>query len=268
MSFQAMAWAVKQTPSGSKEKFVLLMLANYASNENGDCHPSLGEICDTTLLSRDSVIRAIKSLEEEGYLSIEKKRVGRVNLPNSYSLNLHRVVAQSDHEPSRNLQGGSRTERPGVVAVCDPNLSVEPISSVVARPAYKHEALSETLLEAAGLQDFRAERGTGLINLAPVLGLLDAGFSLEDEILPAIRFKTEAGFKFRSWSLLTQIVPEFAEKRRGAAKAVRTPPPKPVDWQARVNAYYDEGIWPMAWGPNPDDPGCDAPAELLKRTAA
>lgn len=262
-----MAWAVKQCPAGSKEKFVLLMLANYASNENGDCHPSLGEICDATLLSRDSVIRALKSLEDGGFLSIEKKRVGKVNLPNSYSLNLHGVVAQSDHKPSRKVQGGSRTEQLGVVAESDPNLSVEPISSVVAPPAFKHEHLSEALLGAAGLQDFRAERAPGLLNLAPALGLLDANFSLEKEILPAIRFKASAGFKFRSWSLLPQIVAEFAEKRRGAAATPRAPAAAPIDWARRVEAFYEDGTWGK-WGPNPDDPGCEAPAELLRKVAA
>ena len=141
-------------------------------------------------------------------------------------------------------------------------------SSVVAAPAYKYEQLSNAVLDAAGIGDFRAERAPGLLNLAPVLGLIDAGFVLDDEILPAIRFKAEAGFKFRSWSLLPQIVSEFADKRRGAAKTVRAAPAKPVNWDARVKAFYEDGTWAMGWGPRPGDPGCQAPAELLARTAA
>lgn len=39
---------------------------------------------------------------------------------------------------------------------------------------------------------------------------------------------------------------------------------KPVNWPERVSAFYDEGIWAMGWGPRPGDPGCDAPAELIK----
>lgn len=41
-----------------------------------------------------------------------------------------------------------------------------------------------------------------------------------------------------------------------------------IDWPKRVNAFYEDDIWAMAWGPRPGDPGCEAPAELLKRTAA
>lgn len=115
-----MAWAVKQATRGSKEKFVLIMLANYAANESGECFPSLSEICEATMLSRDSVIRALKALEEDGLILVNKRRAGKVNLNNTYSLNLRGVVADSDQ--------GSRTMRPGVVAPCDPNLSSKPIN--------------------------------------------------------------------------------------------------------------------------------------------
>lgn len=265
MSFQAMAWAVKQTPAGSKEKFVLLMLANYASNENGDCHPSLNEICDATMLSRDSVIRALKSLEEDGLISVEKKRVGRVNLPNTYTLNLRGVVAQGDYEGSRTVQGGSRKNDQPVVAHSDPNLSIEPIKAK-PRERIDYDGVMDKLLQAAGLSGFREERSPSLMNLAPILGLLDAGFDLEREILPAIQAKAATGFVLRSWKLVPDIVREFAEKRRGAAATPRAAP-KLIDWPARMEAF-EQGIWPHAWGPKPGEPGCGAPAELLEATRA
>lgn len=125
MSFQAMAWAV-QHRLPVKEKITLLILANYASNKDGDCYPSLGTLADDTGLSKDSVIRAIKELEDAGLLSVNRRQVEGVNLPNSYRLNL----ATS----SQKLQGvvagsgeGSRTQRGGVVAGCDSNLSPEPV---------------------------------------------------------------------------------------------------------------------------------------------
>src|SRR5690606_23294286 len=149
MSFQAMAWAVKQQPSGSKEKFVLLMLANYASNEKGDCHPSINEISDTTMLSKDSVIRALKSLEDDGLISIHKQRVGRVNLANTYTLNMQGVVAHSDHRGSSTQQGGSRKSDPEVVAHSDPNLSQEPIKAKPREWTRKELDLLETKLREA-----------------------------------------------------------------------------------------------------------------------
>lgn len=119
MSFQAMAWAVKQKLP-AKEKLTLLMLANYASNEAGDCYPSISTLVEDTGLSKDSVIRAIKALEDAGLVAINRRQMDGVNLPNSYRLNLRGVVAVCDQ--------GSRSQQGGVVAVCDSNLSVEPVS--------------------------------------------------------------------------------------------------------------------------------------------
>lgn len=268
MSFQAMAWAVKQTPAGTKEKFVLLMLANYASNENGDCHPSINEISDATMLSKDSVIRALKSLEDDGLISVEKKRVGRVNLPNTYTLNMREVVAHGDNGGSRNVRGGSRKNDRPVVAHSDPNLSVEPIIAEPRASKHDYDRVQSTCLEAIGQSSFRAERSTGLLNLGPILGLLDAGFLLHDEIVPALKAKAATGFVFRSWTLVPDIVAEYLAKYRKAAATPRPNSPKPIDWSDRLKGFYEDGIWPHAWGPKPGEPGCDAPPDLVRDLAA
>lgn len=124
MSFQAMSWAV-DIKLPVKEKITLLMLANYASNENGDCYPSINTLADVTGMSRDSVMRAIKSLEEGGFLRVNRRQVEGVNLPNSYTLNLRGVVAHSGE--------GSSTQQGGVVADSDSNQSVKPIKEPVER---------------------------------------------------------------------------------------------------------------------------------------
>lgn len=124
MSFQAMAWAV-EIKLPVKEKITLLMLANYASNENGDCYPSINTLAEVTGMSRDSVMRAIKSLEEMGMLRVNRRQVEGVNLPNSYTLNLRGVVAHSGE--------GSSTQQGGVVADSDSNQSVKPIKEPVER---------------------------------------------------------------------------------------------------------------------------------------
>ena len=124
MSFQAMAWAV-EIKLPVKEKITLLMLANYASNENGDCYPSINTLAEVTGMSRDSVMRAIKSLEELGMLRVNRRQVEGVNLPNSYTLNLRGVVAHSGE--------GSSTQQGGVVADSDSNQSVKPIKEPVER---------------------------------------------------------------------------------------------------------------------------------------
>ncbi|NDB02617.1 MAG: helix-turn-helix domain-containing protein [Flavobacteriaceae bacterium] len=69
MSFEAMAWAAKRPAKNSRNKLVLLMLANYA-DDNNHTWPSyrhLAQICECT---ERSVMRAVKQLEDEGALSI------------------------------------------------------------------------------------------------------------------------------------------------------------------------------------------------------
>lgn len=133
MSFQAMAWATEQKLP-TREKFVLIMLANYAGNEQWDCHPSINTLADDTGMSRDTVIRAIKALEDASLVKIVRRNVDGINLPNIYRLiraggssTVHGVVAACDQ--------GSSTVQGGVVAVCDSNQSLEPIIEPVEQRA-------------------------------------------------------------------------------------------------------------------------------------
>ena len=93
MSFQAMAWAVGQKLP-SKDKFVLVMMANYA-DEDGKCWPSLNRLADDTSMSRSTVQLAIKGLEAAGILRIERREQDGVNLPNHYYLELKKVYRES-----------------------------------------------------------------------------------------------------------------------------------------------------------------------------
>ena len=135
MSFQAMTWALRQKLP-TNQKFVLLMVANYASNERGDCYPSIGRLADDTSLSKDSVMRAITAVEGCGLLTVLRRRVEGVNLPNVYTLHMDveflgdktGVVADSDHYPQepQGVVAHSDYYPPtatGVVADSDSNLS-------------------------------------------------------------------------------------------------------------------------------------------------
>jgi len=133
MSFQAMAWATEQKLP-TREKFVLIMLANYAGNEQWDCHPSINTLADDTGMSRDTVIRAIKALEDASLVKIVRRNVDGINLPNIYRLiraggssAVQGVVAVCDQ--------GSSAVQGGVVAVCDSNQSLEPIIEPVEQRA-------------------------------------------------------------------------------------------------------------------------------------
>lgn len=84
MSFQAMAWAVGiKLPS--QEKITLVMLANYA-NEEGRCWPSIDTLCKDTGLSRATVKRALKKLEDRSLLIKAKRSKGPLQTSNLYKL--------------------------------------------------------------------------------------------------------------------------------------------------------------------------------------
>lgn len=84
MSFQAMAKAV-EIKLPSHEKFVLIMLANYA-DENGKCWPSITTISRETGISTASVKRAIKKLCDRGIISRQRQNRGNIKSHNIYRL--------------------------------------------------------------------------------------------------------------------------------------------------------------------------------------
>lgn len=127
MSFQAMAWAIG-VDLPTKEKFVLLMLANHASGDQHDCYPSISTLCKETAMSKSSVLRAIAALEEQGYLTIRRRQLDGVNLPNIYTLNLKVVVSDGNNGVVSKSASDGSTEKLPVVSDRHSNLSLEPIN--------------------------------------------------------------------------------------------------------------------------------------------
>lgn len=39
-------------------------------------------------------------------------------------------------------------------------------------------------------------------------------------------------------------------------------------WESAIDIFHRTGSWPMSWGPDPDQPDCQAPAELLRGVRA
>lgn len=89
MSFQAMAWAVKQDTKSPVSKLVLLMIANYA-DEKGAAYPSQEHLAKLCQCTRVSVNKHIKQLEKNNYLNINKTKNGMYGY-NTYTLNIGSV---------------------------------------------------------------------------------------------------------------------------------------------------------------------------------
>ena len=110
MSFQAMAWAVKQKLP-SREKFILIMLANYA-DENSTCWPSNGRLCDELGMSKNTLLAGLRALAELGIIEIIKRSEDGYTLPNKYRLQIERVGSNSERGVVRQLNGGGSNFEP------------------------------------------------------------------------------------------------------------------------------------------------------------
>jgi len=75
MSFQSMAWATSQKLERATDKYLLIMLANYA-NSDGECYPSIERISEDTAMDRKTVMKCFANLIELGLIVDTGKRVG------------------------------------------------------------------------------------------------------------------------------------------------------------------------------------------------
>jgi DNA-binding transcriptional regulator YhcF (GntR family) len=85
MSFEAMAWAVKQDLP-VKQKITLLMLANRVNSDTGRCFPSIKGLAADCGMSETSVKEAIRSLKEAGLIRAHQRQVEGVSLSNEYEM--------------------------------------------------------------------------------------------------------------------------------------------------------------------------------------
>lgn len=110
-------WLVESSAISLHDYAVLIVLMKHARS-TGQCHPGFATIAAQARVSRDTVMRALRSLEARGLISIERRRVGTKNLPNRYTLHVEpgRVVADSDHLASSATTHGVGAHSDQVVA--------------------------------------------------------------------------------------------------------------------------------------------------------
>lgn len=90
------AWEADDRPRASGALFVLIVLADHASDHSGEnwgAFPSVGRICERTELSRGAVERHLKALEAAGWIT-RKRRVRPDGKLGIYDYTLHRRAAE------------------------------------------------------------------------------------------------------------------------------------------------------------------------------
>lgn len=86
MSFEVMAWAVKQKTANSGQQLVLLLLANHTNGHTGQCNPSHKLLAEECRMGLSTLKNHIKGLEDAGFLKIVHISKEGVSLPNQYIL--------------------------------------------------------------------------------------------------------------------------------------------------------------------------------------
>ena len=91
MSWQAQGWAIEQKTGSSSNKWVLMVLASFA-DENNECFPSFKTLTKITELSKSTVIRCLKDLERGGFIDIKERfadyKESKRQTSNLYTLNI------------------------------------------------------------------------------------------------------------------------------------------------------------------------------------
>lgn len=86
MSFEALAWAVKQQPGRASDKLILLGLADRWNNEERAAWPSIKWLQEFSGLNRKTVITALQRLERAGMIRDTGGRVGKTRQGKVYTL--------------------------------------------------------------------------------------------------------------------------------------------------------------------------------------
>jgi hypothetical protein len=117
MSWQATAWAQRQSTGSSGRKALLLILANYADDQ-GICWPSQETLAKDTEQSVDTVQRQLRKLAELGLIETMKRPQGRGRWPSrTYQLNMLKSTepqnaARPAEEAPRELNGCESKPQP------------------------------------------------------------------------------------------------------------------------------------------------------------
>ncbi len=135
-------------------------------------------------------------------------------------------------------------------------------SAARARSKEDYDLIEAECRKAAGLASNPSPR---LLDLSPILGLIDAGYDLRADILPPMRAKPNP--RASAWTYFVPQIQEAAE-RRSAVSSVSKPAARETDWQSWCAAFFASGTWNNTLGPRPGEPGCKAPADVIASAQA
>ena len=117
MSFEAAAWAIKQTPDTQTDKLVLIALCDCLNSNTQRCDPSNAHLAEAAMCSERYISDSTTRLENSGFITVIRKHGRR----NKYTI---KTPELSSPEPRRTKKG-TKKEKLCVVKRSIP-LGVEP----------------------------------------------------------------------------------------------------------------------------------------------
>jgi len=153
----------------------------------------------------------------------ERKRVQRhsTDIPRTFLGHSLDNTADKPRDPSPSPAPQRDNSNP-----LTPSPTVAALSCADAIPSIDLRQLENRLRSAAGLEQ---SPSPALLDLSPILGLIDAGFDLESEILPVVRSKAKPDVG--SWNFFVKACHGSRASRHAAANShghasARAPPPQ------------------------------------------
>lgn len=163
MSIQAVGWVLDQDIPDSASKLVLISIANALNGKTGKCCPGIDLLAHESSCSRSTVKRKIKTLEEEGWITVTPGfTIDGRQTSNTYSLNLSPRSSQAEG-------GGFTVNPPEGVTAMDPSGGStvthldEPEERTDSPPTPLTGGLANDLFQkiwTAWPEDFRGDRAT------------------------------------------------------------------------------------------------------------
>jgi AraC-like DNA-binding protein len=271
MSVEAITWALGAETESATDKAVLLVVANYA-DEWGRCWPALQTIAAQARCSRSTAQRALKRMEEMGFLSrTDRRRKDGSFTSDELALHLQNkpgvklTSGQSDRrsntespgvnltplttfEPTTTFEGSLRSPSNGTVRVA--RAAKPPASKPSKAKTDRGSRLPENWAPRQAEADMAAAAG---FSPAEITACADGMRDWAASATGSNARKHDWDAAFRNW--LRRAIGDAAKGRRPVtARPARVY--SEADLQAaRVKAATEHGAWNPKWG--------EPPAEVL-----
>lgn len=114
MGFHAVSWVLKHSEARGLQRLVLIVLANYANDESGECWPAIATVAREAKSTPVQTKRIIGALEQAGYITRVLNAAPDNRIPEGRKPNLYRFVYGGSLRVPPWLDGGPQDAREGV----------------------------------------------------------------------------------------------------------------------------------------------------------